>query len=259
MGLPTFNNFSLNDSNFIAERIYFKSYASRALPRANVNRREGIKLLGNEYGEKQIVIEGTLIASSAANLQSLLDSLKTSLTKEEGNLVIETNRTFKASVDTLDIPDEHYNQSTAPFKVTFIASNPFAEGTQQTAVSDVPSGIYSFSGMVTITGSIFARPTIIYTPPSNTGETFIKRLDLYHVATGQTITISGFGSGTSLNYPNAVTINLDTFASLEGTSPINNSGSFPKFDVGDNNYVLSTSGRAFPGGIISVVYSPRYL
>lgn len=259
MALPTFNGFSLQDSNFIAERITFKGYASREVIRGKVNRREGVKLLASEFGEKEIRIEGVIIGASASDLQTKLDDLKKYLTVEEGDLVIETGRTFLATVESLVIPDEHYNQSKAPFEVTFVCSNPFAEGIQQTVIMPVQSGLFTFSGFVNISGSMFARPTIVYTPPSATGPTGIVKMVLTHTPTGQAVTISGFGSGSSLGYQNPVTISLDDFTSLEGTGDINNSGAFARFAPGSNNYIITVSGKRFPGGSVALTYAPRYL
>lgn len=261
MALPTFESFSLQDSNFITERIVFKGYADRSLIRGKINRREGVKLLGTEFGQKEITIQGVVIGSSASNLQSLLDGMKKALTTEEGSLIIETGRTFRATVQNIAIGDEHYNQTKAPWEVTFITSDPFAEGSTQTVVQNVTSGIYTFSGLVNISGSLFARPQITYTPPVKTGSTLVRRIDLYHTLSTQTLTVSGFGSGlpAGLAYQNAVTIDLDAFTSTEGSSSIGNTGSFPRFEPGNNNYTLTTSGRAFPGGTVTLVYKPRYL
>lgn len=261
MALPTFNGFSLQDSNFITERIVHKGYASREVIRGKVNRREGIKLLATEFGEKEIRISGVIIAASPSDLQTKLDDMKKNLTVEEGNLIIEQGRTYLATVESVAVPDEHYNQTRAPFDITFVCSNPFAEGDLLTVTQPVLSGIFTFSGLVNISGTLFARPTIVYTPPSQVGSTYIRSIDLYHVPTGQTVTVSGFGSGalTGLGYQNSVTINLDNFTSLEGTSSINNTGAFPRFDPGNNNYTLTVSGRAFPGGSVTLSYKPRYL
>lgn len=261
MALPTFNSFSLQDSNFITERIVFKGYAQRENVRAKVNRREGIKLLASEFGEKEVRIEGKLIASSASDLQSKLDGLKKALTVEEGSLIIEAGRTFLATVADLTIPDEHYNQTRAPYEITFILTNPFAEGDQLSVVQNVTSGIFTFSGLINISGTLFSRPSISYTPPSNTGSTYIRKIELYHIPTGQTTTVSGFGSGSNqgLSYQNALTINMDNFTSLEGASDIGNTGAFPRFDPGNNNYTLTATGAAFPGGTVTVSYKPRFL
>jgi hypothetical protein len=79
MALPTFNTFSFNDSNFITERVVFKGYAGREVIRAHIARREGIKVLNTEFGEKEISLEGVVIGSSASNLQLLLDNMKKSI------------------------------------------------------------------------------------------------------------------------------------------------------------------------------------
>jgi len=259
MANPTFNAFSLQDDNFISERIIFKGFPTREVITANVNRREGIKLLATEFGEKTIEVSGRVIASTALELQSLLDGMKKALTAEESDLEIETGRTFSATVKSIQIPDEHYSQSTAKYIVSFICSDPFALGALQTVTITVPSGIVTISGQVTISGTLFARPIITYIPPTNTGNTLINRLDLYHIQSGQTTTISGFGSGAGLQYQNSVVINLDDFSSLQGGTVINNSGSFPRFEVGTNNFTLTASGRRFSGGAIQLSYQPRYL
>lgn len=261
MGLPTFDSFSLNDDNFIAERITFKGYAARAVVRAKINRREGVKLLNTEFGEKEVVVEGNVIANSASELQTLLDNMKKSLVTEEGSLVIEQGRTFTATVTQLAIPDEHYNQSKAPFMVTFVCSNPFSEGALLSVTTPVPSGTTTFSGTVNISGTYFARPTVVYTPPSATGNTLIRQLALNHTPTGQSITITGFNASNvgGLRYQDPITINMDDFTILEGTGNIDSSGAFPRWEPGTNEYTLVPSGRAFPGGSVTVSYQPRYL
>ena len=259
MAVPTFDGFSLQDSNFITERIEFKSFASREVIRAKINRREGVKLLGSEFGEKEIKIDGIIVAESASALQTLIDSMKTNLQAEEGSLIVEAGRTFRATVLNLGIPDEHYNQSKAPFSVTFICSDPFAEGDQLTVVMPVTSGLVSFSGYVNISGTYFARPTVTFTPAgASSGQTHIKTLTLSHTPTGQTLTVSGFGSGLGLDYSKSVTINMEDFTALEGVSDIGTTGSFMRWAVGGNNYTVTVSGR-FTGGSISLTYKPRYI
>jgi predicted phage tail component-like protein len=260
MSLPTFNGFSLQDTNFITERVVFKGYGDRGVIRAKANRREGIKLLASEFGEKEVTLEGVLVAASVADLQSKLDDMKKALTAEEGDLVIETDRTFHATVTDLAIPDEHYNQSKTDWSVTFVCSQPFAEASQLMAVTPVTSGVFTFSGSVNISGTLFSRPVIIYTPPTGpgTGNTRISTMSIYHVQTGQTATVSGFGSSAGLDYSNVVTINMDTFTALEGSSDIGTSGSFPRWEPGINTYTVTVSGR-FPGGTITVQYQPRYV
>lgn len=260
---PTFNSFSFNDVaggiGWLTERVTFKEYASREVIRANINRREGVKLLATEFREKKVQIDGRVAGSSASDLQSKLDAMKLAATQEEGALVLENGRTFTATVDGMVIPDEHYSLTTAPFTVTFMLSKPFAEGAAQSSTTPVTSGYYTFSGLINISGSLFNRPQLVYTPPAGSGPTFIKQLVFSHTPTGQTVTISGFGASTSLNYVNPVTIDFDKFISLEGTSLIGNTGAFPRWAPGNNAYTITSSGRAFPGGSVTVVYDPRYL
>lgn len=257
---PTFNSFSFNDSNFITERVVFKGYAGREVIRAHIARREGIKLLNTEFGEKEINLEGVIIASSASNLQTLVDNMKKALTTDEADLIVEEGRTYTATVKSLVIPDEHYSQSKAVFQASFICTKPFAVGPTLTVTTAVTSGIFTVSGTVNISGTMFARPIVKYTPGAPvTGQTGITRIDIYHGGTGQTITVSGFGNGTNLSYADSVIVDFDAFTSLEGASDIDNSGAFAKWDTGTNTFTVTSVGRAFSGGSVSVIYAPRYL
>lgn len=255
----TFNGFSLDDSNFITERITFKGFAKRTLSAGGIARREGIKLLDTEFKEKIIVLDGAVIADSASELQTLLDSMKKSFTEEEGNLILEAGRTFAATVKSLIIPDEHYNQSKTDFRVEFICSKPYAAGSQESAVIDIPSGIFTISGTTTISGTLFNRPVFVYTPAGqSTGNTLIGQLELFIAQTGQTVTVSGFGSGLGLDYLNPVTIDLDTFSALEGSNVIDASGGFQEVEPVTIDFTL-TANKVFPGGTLEISYNPKFL
>ena len=258
MSLPSFNGFQFNDSNFITERVVFKGFANRAVTRAKINRREGVKLLGTEFGEKEVTIEGVIITDSASSLQSLVDGLKNSIQVEEGTLTIEQGREFTATVQNLAIPDEHYNQSKAPFAITFICTNPYAIGALETAITNVSSGIYTFSGAINISGTFFNRPTITYMPPDGVGQTNINKLVFQHLLSGQSVTVSGFGSGLGLNYGDDVAVDYDGLSALEGTSVVDSGGSFSKWETGINNYLVTFSGASV-GGQMSFAYRPRYI
>lgn len=258
--LPTFGTFSFNENGFITEKIEFRQFAQRATIRAKIARREGIKVLSTEFGEKQITIIGFVTASSPAQLQSMLDDLKNLIQAEEGSLVVENGRTYRATVTNLVIPDEHYNQSKANFEVSFVTSDPFASGALLTVIQNVPSGTTTFSGYVSISGTFFVRPTIIYRPPDGdgSGRTGISKLVLVHEPTGQELTVSGFGNGVSLVYGVDISLNFDNFTSLEGATVKNNSGSFARWNTGDNNYFVQFTGPTV-GGTIELSYQPRYL
>lgn len=258
MGLPTFNGFTFNDSNFITERITFKGFAERSVIRAKIARREGVKVLANEFGEKEITIEGKVDATSVSDLQSKLDSMKTLITQQEGPLIIELGRTFTATVTMLGIPDEHYNLTRAPFAITFVCSDPFSVGDSVSATVPLASGITTLSGAVTISGTYFSRPSMIYAPGGSAGNTNIRRLDFTHIATGQTISVSGFGSGLGLQYGSNVVIDFSNFVITENGSQKDFLGSFPKWEPGNNTYILTTT-PAQVGGSVNINYSPRYL
>lgn len=257
MGYPIFNNFSLNDDTFITERVVFKGFADRAVIRANLARREGIKLLNTEFGEKEITVEGVVVTDSASDLQTSLDNMKKALTQEEGTLEIESGRSWTASVLNVVIPDEHYSLSKAPFQITFLCTDPFAEGVLLSTIQDIASGYYTYSGSINISGTLFARPTITYVPPSTTGNTNINSFSINHSSSGQEITISGFGSG-GLDYDQNIALNMDTLSILVDGSESDFTGGFSRWEPGENNFTVTVSGRHV-GGYIQIEYQPRYL
>lgn len=256
----TFDGFSLSDDNFITERVVVKGFANRALNTAKINRREGIKLIGTEFTSKEIEVDGNVIADSASELQTLLDNLKKALQTEEGNLVVD-NRTYRATVSSLAIADEHYNLSKAPYSITFVCSDPFATTDQVSVTLQVSSGRATVSGQITISGTFFARPAVVYIPPAAQGDTLIKSMRLYHTNTGQTTLVSGFNNNSQggLRYQDQLTFNLEQFSAYEGNSLLDTTGSYPKWQPGVNNFTMSPSGVAFPGGQVRVVYQPRYI
>lgn len=257
--LPTFNGFSFNDSGLIAERIIFKGYADRAVVRANINRREGVKLLATEFGEKEIIIEGKIIKDSSSNLQTKVDEMKLLSTVEEGDLELESGRTWVATVKSMVVPDEHYNQSIAPYEITFICSNPYAHGQTISQSYPVTSGLFTLSGLIYISGTLFSRPTITYTPAGAAlGNTNIKKISITHTPTGQVILVSGFGNGLGLSYADPVIVNYDTFEATQAATEIDSSGAFSRWEPGSNAFTVTVSGR-YPGGTVQLSYRARYL
>jgi len=262
--LPTFDAFSLQDGTFITERIVFKGFAERGVIRSHLSRREGVRILGSEFGEKEIEISGYVVASTASELQEKLDDMKKSLRGEEKSLVVESDRTYIATVKNLAIPDEHYNLTKAPFLATFICTNPYATGASVSAGTPTQSGTYAFSGMINISGTFFNRPILTYTPSGilPTGNTLITGLEIYHVESGQTITISGFGGGLGLDYKDEVVVNFERYSGLEGFTEIETSGAYPRWETGENYFIVNATGRSgkgFVGGVITVSYNPRYI
>lgn len=258
---PSFNGFSLQDSNWITETIEFKGFAKRDFVQQPIIRREGNKVLGTQFREKSITLTGHVVAADSGTLQTLMDNMKQNLSLQEGVLIIEVGRQYVATAQDIKVPDQPYNQTIAPWEITFTTDDPFATATAAlTVVINVPSGVFIVSGLMTISGSFYNRPTITYTPPNppSAGDTLIKSMTVYHVPTAQSVTVSGLGNGTDLQYNSSVTVNMDTFQTLDGTLALNNSGSFPIWQPGVNAFTVSCD-RGFPGGQIAVTYTPRYL
>src|SRR3990172_8807383 len=105
MALPTFNSFSLQDGTYITTDIEYRTFPNRNLNLKQIARRPGVKLLGVEYAEKRIHLTGHVIGASASDLQSKVDSLHKTLATKEGELIVDTNRTYHATVSSLTVSD----------------------------------------------------------------------------------------------------------------------------------------------------------
>lgn len=193
MANPTFNNFSLQDSNYLTEEIEYRTFPTRMLNVKQIARRPGTKLLGAEYAEKRIRLIGHVIGSSSSDLITKIDNLHKNLAVKEGELIVETNRTYHATVSSLSIADPHYSQTYVPFEAEFVASDPFAYSPMFTLQGTVASGTSNGTFPVTISGSVFAEPTLtINFNGRPAGNTTVSGMVLDHMTAGPSrITVSG--------------------------------------------------------------------
>jgi hypothetical protein len=110
---------------------------------------------------------------------------------------------------------------------------------------------------ITISGTVFAVPTIAYTAPGTAGNTTTSGITIRNVTRGERVTWSGAADDQTLDYGATVTFNYDTYKVLLGSAVVDHTGKFSRFEPGDNNIIISFSGHCM-GGSATVTYSPRY-
>ena len=257
MANPTFGTRSLQDSNYITEDVQYRTTAPKELGLAKIARRPGAKMLANEHREKRIALKGWVVGSSASDLQEKVDDLQQDLHLVDQSLTIETGRSYTATLSSLVIPDIQFNQTVAPFEAEFVCAMPFAEGDTQTAGFTVPSGQAEVDLNTTISGTVFAQPTITYTAGGSTGSTTTSGLTIRNVTRGEQVAWSGTGANPTISYGSNVSFNYGTLQVQLDSLDKDHTGKFSRWEPGNNQFIISFSGLAM-GGTGQISYVERY-
>lgn len=257
---PKFDGFSLQDDNYIISNVEYRTIPTRTLDLQKIARKPGVKFLSTEFAEKKVRFSGYIIASSSSELQTKIDDFHSNVTrKTTGVLEVESGRQANATVSSVTITDPQYAQDMVPIEMEFIMDDPFFYNSVQHGHTwAVTSGTVSQTFQITISGSVFAEPSIVYSAPGTSGNTLISALNLQYVPTSEIITWSGSSGTGYLAYANTVSLNYGTQTILEGTTEVTTSGVFSRWEPGLTSFVISFKDQA-PGGTLSVNYYPRYL
>lgn len=256
---PKFDGFSLQDDNYIIEEIGYRNSPSRSTDFDKIARRPGVKLLSSDFAERKVTMSGYIKGTSVSDLRDKIDTLHTYITrKEAGALNIESDRTGTAIVSNVTVTDPHYAQDMVPFSIEFLMPDPFFYGAQQTVNYTIASGTSSTTLSVSISGSVFAEPLLVYSAPTGTGFTTTSGIFISYNPTGETLTWSGTSGVTKLAYGNTVSFDYSNYRILLGTSEVDLEGVFSRWEPVSTNFTVTFSGTAM-GGSMQLSYQPRYL
>lgn len=262
MSYPRFDGFVLQDDNYVTSEIEYRTSPNRSLEYERLGRRPGVKLFSHEFAERKVKLSGFILADDATDLQSKIDDLHRNVTrKDEGALYITSSRSATATVTSVGIADPHYAQDFVPFEVEFLLADPFFYGSSQTVNIPVTSGTVTTNHTITISGSVFAMPTLTYSAPTGVGMDFTTTSGIIvtYTNTGETLTWSGSNvSNPSLAYGGSVSFDYNNHRILEDTSEVNNKGVFSRWEPETVSFGVTFSGTAL-GGSLSMSYVPRYL
>ena len=261
MASPDFSGFSLQDSNFITERVEYRTIPARDIVLENIARKPGKKIISQEFMERRIKLAGWILGSDGSDLITQIDDLHSNVTrKNSGTLTIDANREIEAVVASVMIAEPHYTQSMVPFEIEFVSAEPFWRGSQQTVSLAVTSGTSqpnTKSVTITISGTVFAEPSITYNAPGSTGSTTTSGIIIEYAPSGEKVTWSGQNNAT-LTYGNLVKFDYANQLILEGSTEIDPFGVFSRWDPGETNFIVTFSGSQ-QGGTLDFTYRPRYL
>ena len=259
----TFGSFSLQDSVYLTSDVSYRTIPARDIVLENIVRKPGKKVISQEFIERRIKLAGWILGSDSSDLITRIDNLHSNVTrKNSGTLSIDTNKEIEAIAASVVIPEPHYTQSMVPFEIEFLAVEPFWKGPQLTVSLTVTSGSsepHTQTVTVTISGTVFAEPSITYNAPAGIGNTTTSGIRIEYEPTDEIITWSGTVAATpTLAYGNLIKFDYQNQQILEGVAAVEPSGVFARWEPGETNFTVTYSGRA-QGGSLDFVYRPRYL
>lgn len=253
-GSITWGTIDFQSDKIFTESIQYRSMPERVIGLANVSRKLGVKYLSSQFTTKKIVLQGHIIADDKDDLVEVIDDIQRVVGIAEQNLVIETGRTIKATLSSLTIPEQQYTQSTTAFTAEFIATDPYSTGVYQNASFTLPSGTLTDSRIVSISGSVYAEPTIALKGlSSGADDSGITAVTLRNAQEGHEVTISGI-------FPKSYTTEFAyQFEQVTLSGVLHDYiGEFGAWPARQTGLTTTLSGSNDYGTSVELSYSPRY-
>lgn len=254
----TFDSVSLQDSNIVTAVLEDGDLAEVTIVQFPLALSDGVRILGLEFGAKQVRVSGYIIGSSVSNVETLWDTFTRNLVKTSNkNLDIEyasSTRRYKAMIATLS-QERPVRSYWLKWQLTFLASRGYGEATSATTVSVTNQTASPTDQSITFTGSKSAFPKITITLDSFTGAA-TREMTLKNNSTGLGITVSRSG------WANADVVVIDPNpddpkVTVNGTQ-VDFSGVFPEFAPGTALTLRYTDTFSARQVDISTEYTPRY-
>jgi hypothetical protein len=250
----TINGLVIDSDPYLIEEINYKNVPTRDQQTAIVTRKPRIKLLSNEWQQKEIEIKGRVFGSTPTDLLTKLDTLQQNMAVQSAALSIDSGRTYTVDLKAMDIPTQFYNVTMVSYTAKLLATDPFAYGTLLTASGTVASGIGNVTGTLTISGSVFAEPLLTINPKgANIGDSGIKAMKFTYTPTAEALTISGM-----FNYAAPVIVDFRNFLVTNSGVSSDYLGSFSRFTPGSNSFTITVTSGVNNGFNYGFSYQPRY-
>lgn len=238
----SYDAFNLQDTTYLTRDIKYRLLAEKTIDSQADPRRGGFSVVDTYYTQKSIEVSGWILASTDATLRTAIDNLKKALYPQEKNLDISYGGTtirYKATVKSLDIPEEHYSITQVPFTISFM-SLPWGTNTSSTVdTKSITSSPYSST--VDVGGSFGPFPIIRWTVVG-TPTTQITVIKFSNSTTEDWIEVAGLTLAANGNY---LEIDLENMTVKQDGTTKDFTGVFPSFDPGINSYVVTITGTGY--------------
>lgn len=255
------NGLNISDNvNYLVESITYKSNPPRTIVSQPLSTRPGEKFITSEWQKKMIQMTGHIFCPTVSGLRTFVDQMQQSLATESTSLQIDSDRTYTVNLTKLDIPNQYYSTSIVPFSAEFEASDPFSYGTQLTISGISLPGVTTFSGTVTISGTVFAQPLLTITPISGmqqAGDAGYSMMQIEYLTNQELVTVSGMNAG-DFQYGVPVAIDYTNFQVTISGFQQPYTGVFSRWEPGIRQFTIDIN-VGTPNGFQWILsYQPRY-
>lgn len=250
----TYNNFLLQDTNWKTRILRHKSWPEKSIDLEMRPRDDGFIIVKTYLNQKRIEVEGMLVCSTNADLRVKLDNMKKALRPKEKNLDVDYGGNtirYTASVEEINISDDHYHITALPYRILFLA-DPVGKSTTTNSESyDSVTGS-PYNNSIVITGSGNPKPVIKFTVDSETDLTKIhfKNLNVDNVS--NSISVS-----QSFNATNILIIDCEEKTVQVNDVNVDFEGIFPVFTPNTNSITVTFTSTNHTVDIF-ISYYPSY-
>jgi hypothetical protein len=243
-----FDNTEINNSTYYPRFAKHESFPERMLNGLALISEDGESFISERFDKKVIPMQGVIVGSSQADVESKKDIMAELFARPEKNLDIDWNgstRRYVATCTKLEFDRDHFNLNFIPWTAEFTVLSGSGEDTSETTIVNADTFTANYKTKTfTLYGS--ARPKIRFSIAVNSPNGYIKGIEIKNTTTGERIYVP---SSSSLN---GKTVEIDTrmkTVTIAG-SAVPYFGTFPKFVVGSNTIQISC------GDIIDQMFDP---
>jgi len=239
----TYDSVSILDANYITRIVGHESSPSRNINAIKLARRDGEYIINDSFNPKTITIEGILVGSTLANLDSRIDTLKELFSRKDKNLDIEFaggTRRYVCRMTTCQIARDFYNIIHVPYKITFFIASGFGSDTSETTVlTDTGITAADTDQEVTFLGSHQPKPRHKITI-NTLGNADVVRITNEDTDEYMEVDLDGFSGSDYIEIDEE-----EQTVTKNGTTNLEFRGKFPSVVIGANNLNLTVYGAGY--------------
>lgn len=255
----SFNGYDLQNASFRTRIIQHTNIPSKLIQAEARARADGLTIVNVRYSSRTIEVEGLLSAATRDAAVALIDQMKLNLNGAFGTLLIDygttSQRMYLATVDSLEMPEDFFNISAIPYKISFFCADPFGYATASGNLSISNITAMLNDTLITMSGSIDSDPVVRLTLTTAVN---MSLLTISNENTGEVIIVSKPGGNFSNG--DVVVINTRLKQAQVNGSGIDYTGRFPTLRADGTVQRLRVAIQATSVNYNEVItYSPRYL
>ena len=243
-----FDSTTLTNATYLPSSVKHESVAERIVSSLPLAREDGEVLISERYGKKIIRVQGTLVGSSQADLESKIDTFTELFSRPEKNLDIDWNsgtRRYVATCVRHEFDRDHFHISIVPWSAEFVVLSGEGKDTSETTLLNevVVATSTPGTGSFTFAGSKPPKPRI--TLKGANFDALIRGLEYLNTDTGEKIVVTKNNGNWGSDSTTIIDCAAKTVTNNVGVSAqtaANFYGAFPQFRIGVNNVQISVGG-----------------